>query len=172
MPAVSQAMERGDEVCAVRPIYSPDGALAIAIGDPSACTIGELKQKIEDSVGMAKELQTLESADNIPLTDSMLVSDVAQPVLLRSNLSGGGSVRCDKVLNFPDVLRVHILCYYCGIENLPDCTKEDWCTSSCCCLHSECGMADWKSCQWLICRFADCSNFSTVRIVHCIATFY
>ena len=55
---------------------------------------------------------------------------------------------------------VDICCYQCGVKNFPNIKKDDWCWNTCCCIHQECGLKDWKTIQWLCCVCKDFKNCS------------
>lgn len=58
--------------------------------------------------------------------------------------------------SLPDALVVNALFWKCGIQNFPDCMKEDCATHKCFCIHSEFGLKDWLSKLQICCLKLTC----------------
>jgi hypothetical protein len=156
----------------VRPIYSQKVS---SIEYSAADDVAVLKHLIANELGVAQEYQALMSPGFNVLSDGVKIQDIQddlEPILLRTTLAGGASGSCGTIQKLPEALRgtvllafasnfiavliavqrtVHILCWRCGLQNFPDFMKDDWCTTTCCCLHSECGCKEWKTIQLFCC---------------------
>jgi len=45
--------------------------------------------------------------------------------------------------SIPGALRCRILCWKCGIKEIPSLTQDEWCTYTCLSCHEECGLVEW-----------------------------
>jgi hypothetical protein len=107
-------------------------------------TMSELREAIAAQLGIPVVMQRL-LVDNKTCDDYDVVNVHAARLQLMQNVFGGtgGSsspVEFKLVTEIPEMIQFRCLCHKCGIKNLPDFMKEDWCTSNFLCLHHEFGL--------------------------------
>eukprot|EP00241_Pyramimonas_parkeae_P010376 CAMPEP_0114245400 /NCGR_PEP_ID=MMETSP0058-20121206/11873_1 /TAXON_ID=36894 /ORGANISM="Pyramimonas parkeae, CCMP726" /LENGTH=234 /DNA_ID=CAMNT_0001358445 /DNA_START=132 /DNA_END=836 /DNA_ORIENTATION=+ len=116
-------------------------------------TILELRESIHEFLGIPMEAQRL-SVDTKFYNDNDVIQVQGAKIVLQQNVyggTGGAAGGCDfkLVTTIPEAIQFRCLCHKCGLGNLPDPMKEDWCGNTCCCLYESCGMKDCSEQQCL-----------------------
>jgi len=104
-------------------------------------TVSQVKQEIGKRTGVPGQHQHLVQNGNV--MDDYASLQNGQHVDLTYNMNGGAAF--ELVTKVPDVIHEKCFCFECGTKDMPKWETEDFITSSCFCISSQCGMSDmWK----------------------------
>lgn len=119
----------------------------------STPTMSELREAIQTQLNIPVSMQRL-LVDSKAYDDLDVVDVHASRIQLMHNVFGGtggnsSPVEFKLVTEIPELIQFRCLCHKCGVKNLPDFAKEDWCTSNFLCIHQEFGLANCMEQQCL-----------------------
>lgn len=129
-PTASQCINRGDGV--VVHLRSPFGdAFDVEVNENVKLT--QLRQELSERLGVPAVL-TFMQHDAVLAEDSAI--DVDAPVDFTYHLSGGGA-GLETVTTLPEAMRVHVLCWKCGCQQVGNLADSVWCSNKTCCLFAQ-----------------------------------
>ena len=116
---------------------------------PSSLEYEVVKAEINRSINGLKVHKMRNDAGVIMEGDD--IPDDGTSVHVEYFLGGGGF---ETVTSYPNMLNIKLLCYKCGLKDMPNWFLEWLCEGVCCCLYNNMGVTSWKDCQ--ICCLGPC----------------